>query len=108
MVCPRCIKAVEKTMTDLKIDFMAIELGSVQLIEKLSEQQKSEFGFKLNELGFELLETNKSKLISKLKTLIIKQVHLLHNIFVNSQFVHCKSLACQLNIQREMILPSLF
>lgn len=75
MVCPRCIKAVEKTMTDLKIDFISIELGSIQIIEKLSEKQKSEFGFKLKELGFELLESNKSKLISKLKTLIIEQVH---------------------------------
>lgn len=75
MVCPRCINAVERVLEDLGVNFDNVKLGSVDVNQKPSEKQKSELGIKLNELGFELLESNKSQLISKLKTLIIEQVH---------------------------------
>jgi AraC-like DNA-binding protein len=77
MVCPRCITAVENVLKELKISTDKIELGQVHLKVELSEKLRDELSKKLTELGFELLSSNNSQLISEIKTAIIQQIH--HN-----------------------------
>ena len=75
MVCPRCIMAVERLLDVLKIEYNTVQLGEVVLKRALSEEQHRILQKELDDLGFELLGSRKSVLISKIKTLIIKQVH---------------------------------
>ena len=75
MVCPRCVMAVEAALKALNIPFRQVELGQVHLQQTISVSQRQAFGTKLQALGFKLLEPGKSAIISKIKTLIIEQVH---------------------------------
>ncbi|UII26361.1 AraC family transcriptional regulator [Fulvivirga maritima] len=75
MVCPRCISAVENTLSQLNLQAEKVQLGQVDLAEELNETTKEALKIKLNEVGFELLESAKSSLISQIKSLIIEQIH---------------------------------
>jgi AraC-like DNA-binding protein len=74
MVCPRCIAAVEQVFEQLGKPAM-VRLGEVVIGVNLSEEEKITLGQKLAANGFELLEDNKSALISQIKTKIIELVH---------------------------------
>jgi len=75
MVCPRCIMAVEKMLNELGISFSSVQLGEVELKEEISKEQHTELASALDALGFELLDSRKSILISRIKKLIIEQIH---------------------------------
>jgi AraC-like DNA-binding protein len=75
MVCPRCTMAVENTLNALNIPFHQVELGEVLLKEALSSRDHNLLKEQLGSLGFELLEKGKSALISRIKTLLIQQIH---------------------------------
>lgn len=75
MVCPRCIAAVEKILKELDLPFIKVELGQVILKNEPDEKIKSDLKNKLSVSGFELIESGKSVLISKIKSIIIEQIH---------------------------------
>ncbi|PWH85055.1 helix-turn-helix domain-containing protein [Brumimicrobium oceani] len=75
MVCPRCITAVENVLQEMKISFEKIELGQVEINQELNDSLRENLSKKLNSLGFELLSSGKSQLISEIKTAIIQQIH---------------------------------
>lgn len=75
MVCPRCIDTVREIFNDFDIEISSIELGEITTSHKISTSQKSELKEKLPLRGFELLEDNKSKLISQIKSIIVAQIH---------------------------------
>ncbi len=75
MVCPRCVMAVEEVLTDLQIAYERVQLGEVVLGKALSKEQRKHLEQRLQSLGFELLESARSTTISKIKTLIIEQIH---------------------------------
>ena len=75
MVCPRCIETVQTVFRDLGIPISSIRLGEVRIPGRISEDQKKDLAGKLSAHGFELLTDTKSKLIGKIKTLIIEKVH---------------------------------
>ncbi|MEQ8358064.1 MAG: helix-turn-helix transcriptional regulator [Cytophagales bacterium] len=66
---------VKAILEELSIPFSNINLGQVDLEEELSIEQSNTLAEKLHAMGFELLESGKSSLISKIKTVIIEQVH---------------------------------
>lgn len=75
MVCARCIMAVERELKELHLYPKAIELGIVEFDTILSEQQITEIGLKMNQLGFEILQNKKSQAIEQIKNLLIKKLH---------------------------------
>ena len=75
MVCPRCITAVQKSLDELSIEHSSVQLGEVILHEPISDEKRKELSSDLDTLGFELLGSRKSVLISRMKTLIIEQIH---------------------------------
>lgn len=75
MVCPRCIKIVRELFDDFNIEIIAIQLGEVITAESINDNQKSALEQQLIENGFELLKDEKSKLLGKIKSLIIDQIH---------------------------------
>lgn len=75
MVCPRCIDTVKDIFNDLKIEIYSVQLGEVITPLEITTSQKVEIEERLSAKGFELLQTNKSKLISQIKSIIIDQIH---------------------------------
>lgn len=75
MVCNRCIAAVKHALDELNLQYTSVQLGEVEMPNVPTEKQIIVLKEKLTQLGFELLDDAKKKLIEKIKTLIIEQVH---------------------------------
>jgi AraC family transcriptional regulator len=75
MVCPRCISAVEKTFHDIDISPLQIQLGEVSLSKELTIEQSNLLKEKLETLGFELLDDNRTQQIEKIKGIIVHHIH---------------------------------
>jgi AraC-like DNA-binding protein len=76
MVCHRCKLAVETELKKLKFHPLKVELGEVVIKEDtLTVEQKTQLANNLQQLGFELLDDKKQKLIEQIKTFIIEVVH---------------------------------
>lgn len=76
MVCPRCILSVEQLLRDVGLQAERVELGLVELKEEsIGRAEKEDLSDKLKQLGFELLDSSKSKVIEKIKSLIIAKIH---------------------------------
>lgn len=75
MVCNRCIAAVKQELERLELTPTALSLGVVTLEKAPDENQLIQLKDGLASLGFELLDNEKKKLIDKIKTIIIEQVH---------------------------------
>lgn len=75
MVCGRCIKVVQEELTALGLHPITVELGMVKLQEdEISAGQQSRLNSTLNSLGFELLDSAKTRLIEQIKNTIINKV----------------------------------
>lgn len=74
MVCNRCIMVVQSEMEKLGIAFKNIKLGEIALDEKLPDEKKDVLEKVLNSVGFELIDDRKSRIIEKIKNVIIKLV----------------------------------
>lgn len=75
MVCPRCIETVKTVFEELNIQTQSVSLGEVITIVDVKQSVVDEINKKLITKGFEVLENNESKLINKVKALIIQQIH---------------------------------
>ncbi len=75
MVCNRCILVVQRELDRLGIDVKSIRLGEVVLEKELTPEAKNALGTTLVALGFELIDDRKSRIIEKIKNVIIDLVH---------------------------------
>ncbi len=75
MVCSRCKMMVKTELEKVGLQPFAVDLGEVEVQEAPSPSQLKQLEKSLNELGFELIDDQKSRLIEQIKTLIIGQVH---------------------------------
>lgn len=75
MVCNRCIMVVQNEMNNLGIPVKSIKLGEVTLDRELSKDERSALNNALTQVGFELIDNRKSRLIEQIKTVIIDLVH---------------------------------
>lgn len=75
MVCNRCINAVSSLLNEIKISYNSVQLGEITTTNELAQDEINTLKRKLSELGFELLDDAKKKIIEKIKTTIIQQVH---------------------------------
>ncbi len=75
MVSNRCKMAVKEVLKKLGLHFIVVDLGEVELMEDLSEDQLEDLRKALFESGLELMDDKKAMLIEKIKTCIIELVH---------------------------------
>ena len=75
MVCNRCKVAVKAAFERNGISTLSIQLGEVETETELLPTQKEKLGYDLKELGFALIDDKKSRIIEKVKTLIVALVH---------------------------------
>lgn len=75
MVCIRCKRVVQETLSKLGLRFKTIELGEVELESCLTLLQKDLLRSDLLLCGLELMDDRKSVLVERIKNVIIEQVH---------------------------------
>lgn len=75
MVCNRCMMAVRAIASGLNLPFLAVRLGEIDFTTELNEAQRNTFSAKLQEIGFELIDDRKSRLIEKTKSVLIDLAH---------------------------------
>ena len=75
MVCNRCIKVVNEELNKLGFRILSIELGKVEIQNRLDNSSIETIRKVLNSNGFELIDDKKSKLIDNIKTTIIELIH---------------------------------
>jgi AraC-like DNA-binding protein len=71
MVCNRCISAVKQTLDAHSLPYIKVDLGEIDLREILSQEKQNNLNLSLKNLGFELIDDKKSKLIEKIKSTLI-------------------------------------
>lgn len=76
MVCNRCVMVVRSVLEQMELHPTAITLGEVSLQEdSLTAIQHQQLETSLQHLGFELIDDRKSRIIEKIKNVVIKLVH---------------------------------
>lgn len=75
MVCDRCIMVVKEVFINSGLPLSKIQLGQVELKEEPDPQQLEILRTRLHELGFELLDDKKSKIVDRIKTVIVSLIH---------------------------------
>ncbi len=75
MVCNRCIAAVVTVFNELGYENFQTGMGWVTLpMSELTEEAKALLGLRLHQLGFELIDDRKSRMIEAIKNLVIQKV----------------------------------
>lgn len=75
MISLRCKLIVEEELIKLNIPYISIELGTIELLENISFEQKSQLKEHLFKWGLELLDDKKNILIEKIKNVVTEMVH---------------------------------
>ena len=71
MVCSRCILVVKSELEKLGLHPVSLNLGEIEIQENDIHSEKDNLLINLRKLGFDLLDDKRSKIIDKIKTLII-------------------------------------
>jgi len=66
---------VRTALKDLGVHFVMLELGEVEIMERLTGQQRDSLKDTLEDAGLELIDDKRSILIEKIKNAIIDMVH---------------------------------
>ena len=75
MVCNRCIMVVQHELEKLGLDVKSVTLGEVTLGKEPTSKEKKQIDAALIPLGFEVIDNKKSRIIEKIKNIIIDLVH---------------------------------
>ena len=81
MVCSRCIMAVESELEKFGLHPISVELGIVEISQNLDKEQEQKLNSKLVNLGFEIIDDRKSRVVEKVKNLITDLVYFKDNNF---------------------------
>ena len=67
--------AVKEVLKELGLHFIVVDLGEVEIMEKISEEQQEQLKLALQRSGLELMDDKKAVLIEKVKNVITEMVH---------------------------------
>jgi len=66
---------VKEELKKLGLHYIIVELGTVEILEELKQEQRDQLKRNLSKSGLELLDDKKSILIEKIKNVIIELIH---------------------------------
>jgi AraC-like DNA-binding protein len=75
MVSNRCKMAVKTELKRLGLHFVVVDLGEVDIMENISDEQREQLKEALLSSGLELMDDKRAMLIEKIKNIIIEMVH---------------------------------
>lgn len=75
MVSLRCKMVVKEELKKLGLHFIVVDLGEIEIMEDISDNQREELKSALLDSGLELMDDKRSVLIEKIKNVIVEMVH---------------------------------
>ena len=75
MVCKRCILVIENELNKLGLEAIDIKLGEIKLKNNITTDDRNALENVLEPLGFQVIDDKKSRIIEKIKNVIIDLVH---------------------------------
>jgi AraC-like DNA-binding protein len=75
MVSLRCKMVVKDELKKLGLDYVVLDLGMVDILQEITQEQQEQLKRNLLRSGLELLDDKKSILIEKIKNVIIEMIH---------------------------------
>ena len=75
MVSLRCKMMVKEELKKLGLNYVVVDLGMVEVLEDITQEQREQLSKNLLKSGLELLEDKKSILIEKIKNIITEMIH---------------------------------
>lgn len=75
MVSLRCKMLVKEELAKLGLHYVILDLGLVEVLEEINEEQREQLRVNLLRSGLELMDDKRSILIEKIKNVIIEMVH---------------------------------
>lgn len=75
MVSLRCKMMVKKELKKLGLKYVALDLGMVEILEDITQNQRDLLRVNLLRSGLELLDNKRSILVEKIKNVIIEMIH---------------------------------
>lgn len=75
MVSLRCKMMVKAELEKLGLHYVIVDLGMIEILENITNQQRELLKENLLKSGLELLDDKKSILIEKIKNVIIEMIH---------------------------------
>lgn len=75
MVCSRCKMVLKSEFEKLGLQPISVELGEVEIDGEPTETQWTDLDKALKSYGFERIDDRKSRIIEKIKTIIVNLVH---------------------------------
>jgi len=75
MVSNRCKMIVKSELEEFGLHFIIVDLGEVEIMENISEEQRNLLNLSLEKSGLGLLDDRKRVLIEKIKNIIVNLVY---------------------------------
>ncbi len=75
MVSLRCKMMVKDELKKIGLKYASVELGTVEILEDITEKQRKDFKANLKRIGLELLDDKKNILVEKIKSVIVEMIH---------------------------------
>ena len=75
MVSLRCKMMVKEELKKLGLQYVVVDLGLVEIMEEMTDEQQKLLKSNLLKSGLELLDDNKSILIEKVKNAVTEMIH---------------------------------
>jgi len=75
MVCNRCIMVVQQVFESLGYPPVRISLGNVETASPIPEDELEKLRKTLVGYGFELIDDTKSRIIEKIKNIVVQSIH---------------------------------
>lgn len=75
MVSMRCKMVVRQELQKLGLHYVNVDLGTIEVLEDITDLQKELLDINLKKFGLELLDDTRKILIEKIKAVIIEMIH---------------------------------
>lgn len=75
MVSLRCKMVVRQELQKLGLNYVNVDLGTIEILEDITDLQKEQLDINLKKFGLELLDDTRKILIEKIKAVIIEMIH---------------------------------
>jgi AraC-like DNA-binding protein len=78
MVCSRCILMVKQVLDAQQLAYSSVQLGEVDIVPGQHPNWREQLDSELHKLGFALIDDRKTRIIEKIKNLVISMIHQTH------------------------------
>jgi len=75
MVSIRCKMVVKEVLMKLGLHYVIVNLGEVEILEDITNEQRQQIKIALLKSGLELMDDKKAVLIEKIKNIIVEMIH---------------------------------